>query len=104
MVHSFPTRRSSDPLRPPRVGLDRAGRRPRRIRLPRRSEEHTSELQSHHPISYAVFCLKKKTEYLKTKQKGRDHEPVTSNDVYDTVAALEPLAEEQRISIFPFFF
>src|SRR5881394_4661447 len=24
-----------------------------------RSEEHTSELQSHHPISYAVFCLKK---------------------------------------------
>ena len=25
-----------------------------------RSEEHTSELQSHAPISYAVFCLKKK--------------------------------------------
>src|SRR5881394_1735023 len=25
-----------------------------------RSEEHTSELQSHHPISYAVFCLNKK--------------------------------------------
>src|SRR5213080_5507783 len=30
-------------------------------RLPgRRSEEHTSELQSHSGISYAVFCLKKK--------------------------------------------
>ena len=27
----------------------------------RRSEEHTSELQSHSFISYAVFCLKKKT-------------------------------------------
>ena len=27
---------------------------------PDRSEEHTSELQSHAPISYAVFCLKKK--------------------------------------------
>src|SRR5213080_5354700 len=27
---------------------------------PRRSEEHTSELQSHSGISYAVFCLKKK--------------------------------------------
>ena len=26
----------------------------------RRSEEHTSELQSHSFISYAVFCLKKK--------------------------------------------
>src|ERR1051326_9226499 len=27
-----------------------------------RSEEHTSELQSHSFISYAVFCLKKKTQ------------------------------------------
>src|ERR1051326_8318665 len=27
---------------------------------PNRSEEHTSELQSHSFISYAVFCLKKK--------------------------------------------
>ena len=31
-----------------------------------RSEEHTSELQSHSFISYAVFCLKKKK---KTKKK-----------------------------------
>src|SRR3546814_3426426 len=30
--------------------------------LLRRSEEHTSELQSLMRISYAVFCLKKKTE------------------------------------------
>src|SRR3546814_6101996 len=29
----------------------------------RRSEEHTSELQSLMRISYAVFCLKKKTQY-----------------------------------------
>src|SRR3546814_9425218 len=29
----------------------------------RRSEEHTSELQSLMRISYAVFCLKKKNEY-----------------------------------------
>src|SRR3546814_2178340 len=29
--------------------------------LDRRSEEHTSELQSLMRISYAVFCLKKKT-------------------------------------------
>ena len=33
-----------------------------------RSEEHTSELQSQSTISYAVFCLKKKTK-KKTKQK-----------------------------------
>src|SRR5213596_3538938 len=31
-----------------------------RSRPPTRSEEHTSELQSHGLISYAVFCLKKK--------------------------------------------
>src|SRR3546814_1839991 len=33
---------------------------------PRRSEEHTSELQSLMRISYAVFCLKKKTTYIPT--------------------------------------
>src|SRR3546814_6750716 len=32
--------------------------------LQRRSEEHTSELQSLMRISYAVFCLKKKTYTL----------------------------------------
>src|SRR3546814_4124324 len=31
-----------------------------------RSEEHTSELQSLMRISYAVFCLKKKTTHLYT--------------------------------------
>src|SRR3546814_4442947 len=31
-----------------------------------RSEEHTSELQSLMRISYAVFCLKKKTAYSQT--------------------------------------
>src|SRR3546814_5009747 len=32
-----------------------------------RSEEHTSELQSLMRISYAVFCLKKKTKHNKRK-------------------------------------
>src|SRR3546814_1065484 len=32
----------------------------------RRSEEHTSELQSLMRISYAVFCLKKKTKNIKS--------------------------------------
>src|SRR3546814_7081934 len=35
---------------------------------PRRSEEHTSELQSLMRISYAVFCLKKKKK-TQTKQQ-----------------------------------
>src|SRR3546814_2818159 len=51
------------PTRPP-VRLRRqaalAGPRPPAART--RSEEHTSELQSLLRISYAVFCLKKKTQ------------------------------------------
>src|SRR3546814_9886492 len=37
-----------------------------------RSEEHTSELQSLMRISYAVFCLKKKTKTLTSRQKVRN--------------------------------
>src|SRR3546814_4347257 len=37
-----------------------------------RSEEHTSELQSLMRISYAVFCLKKKT--------NQQHETITDNE------------------------
>src|SRR3546814_4167658 len=36
---------------------------------PQRSEEHTSELQSLMRISYAVFCLKKKTKNMTRKHK-----------------------------------
>src|SRR3546814_6517392 len=40
-----------------------------------RSEEHTSELQSLMRISYAVFCLKKKTNKnnIYHHDNGRDH-------------------------------
>src|SRR6056300_1068092 len=40
-----------------------------------RSEEHTSELQSHSEISYAVFCLKKK------KNSGADDVTVGTDDL-----------------------
>src|SRR3546814_5975588 len=58
-------------LLPPVSPSDRQATRPPIIRLlvfglgdapARRSEEHTSELQSLMRISYAVFCLKKKTK------------------------------------------
>src|SRR3546814_4781143 len=39
----------------------------------RRSEEHTSELQSLMRISYAVFCLKKKKHVKQSKQDNQDH-------------------------------
>src|SRR3546814_9535867 len=38
-------------------------------KAPRRSEEHTSELQSLMRISYAVFCLKKKKKDIYTQKK-----------------------------------
>src|SRR5881394_4418476 len=47
--------------------------------IPPRSEEHTSELQSHHPISYAVFCLKKKKKHNHTPQNIKYHKTSTSN-------------------------
>src|SRR3546814_4754616 len=47
-------------------GVDRGALLHQRMAEPR-SEEHTSELQSLMRISYAVFCLKKKT-----KKKNKD--------------------------------
>src|SRR3546814_6371641 len=44
----------------------------RLIRASRRSEEHTSELQSLMRISYAVFCLKKKNK-LKHDNKRQNN-------------------------------
>src|SRR3546814_3883038 len=56
----FATRHPSRPAGP-------AGcRHPRRVGGQCRSEEHTSELQSLMRISYAVFCLKKKTHDKQT--------------------------------------
>src|SRR3546814_5570434 len=51
-------------LQPAAIAHDRAAPGARRGVQPR-SEEHTSELQSLMRLSYAVFCLKKKT----TKQQ-----------------------------------
>src|SRR3546814_2687790 len=48
---------------PPRRAVERIGD------ALRRSEEHTSELQSLMRISYAVFCLKKKIHYHEPHNK-----------------------------------
>src|SRR3546814_6001886 len=51
-------------------GLNPGAVEPRDRQISRgRSEEHTSELQSLMRISYAVFCLKKKTYDLQNKHK-----------------------------------
>src|ERR1051325_11671005 len=46
--------------RSPNVMRFPIGSSPGKYRFAKRSEEHTSELQSPYVISYAVFCLKKK--------------------------------------------
>ncbi len=41
------------------------------------------------------------TDFLNTEKNGPEAEQVSTNDVDETLAALEPLAEEQGISILP---
>src|SRR3546814_8586681 len=48
-----------------------AARHARRVR---RSEEHTSELQSLMRISYAVFCLKKKNRTITIKHSANQQD------------------------------
>src|SRR3546814_4923215 len=74
--------RSTSPAssaRPGHLMVSRSIAKPSRVASPRRrptisrrSEEHTSELQSLMRISYAVFCLKKK------KHHTRVHQPTAS--------------------------
>src|SRR3546814_9390378 len=59
------------PARDPRLAPPRSSAPPSR-----RSEEHTSELQSLMRISYAVFCLKKKKQHIQphlTQTYPRSH-------------------------------
>src|SRR3546814_6000003 len=51
--------------------LDAACRKSRPALRVARSEEHTSELQSLMRISYAVFCLKKKSTHIIDKLNTR---------------------------------
>src|SRR3546814_2376588 len=56
--------------RPPYISVDMVGGLVEGIDAPdMRSEEHTSELQSLMRISYAVFCLNKKTNYIKNPRQ-----------------------------------
>src|SRR3546814_10789817 len=110
LTHSFPTRRSSDliwasraasasrspasasfcatqasPLASNSVGQyaddsERVATALRTAPSSGRSEEHTSELQSLMRISYAVFCLKKKTT---TEQKhSKQTEDIKNTDTH----------------------
>src|SRR3546814_1018135 len=50
-----------------------------------RSEEHTSELQSLMRISYAVFCLKKKTAQTHYTNRTSDRQSPTISNQQSTI-------------------
>src|SRR3546814_8346227 len=52
---------------------------------PRRSEEHTSELQSLMRISYAVFCLKKKKKKKETQHKQPKNITHEKKQIHNTI-------------------
>src|SRR5437773_9162744 len=91
-LHSFPTRRSSDLEEPPDPALGErasegrgdpgahrhaaAGREPVRAGVYQpgaRSEEHTSELQSHHDLVCRLLLEKKKTRITRERTTYQDH-------------------------------
>src|SRR3546814_6781850 len=76
------TRRPCGSADLPAIHPDRSRRR-RSYWKPRRSEEHTSELQSLMRISYAVFCLKKKTTL--TPHHTTNHHDINTTRSTNTV-------------------
>src|SRR3546814_1475520 len=66
----------------------------------RRSEEHTSELQSLMRISYAVFCLKKKKtknkhKYNKPKDRTKHQQHKSHKNNYSTIKKTDKLKTQQ---------
>src|SRR6056300_1568306 len=65
-----------------------------------RSEEHTSELQSHSEISYAVFCLKKKTDAVRTNAGDTYQVFVPFERKWRSWATADPVDEPVSIVFF----
>src|SRR5213080_1758448 len=61
-----------------------------------RSEEHTSELQSHSGISYAVFCLKKKKTNIPPSLAAVTYVKETDNLTAEILANLSRIALDRR--------
>src|SRR3546814_1666173 len=65
----------------------------------RRSEEHTSELQSLMRISYAVFCLKKKKKNQTTTNDNIQQEEVTIISTIQTHNYLHTTNHKQHLDM-----
>src|SRR3546814_7355138 len=66
----------------------------RELTADRRSEEHTSELQSLMRISYAVFCLKKKTQNKEIQSKQQRTRQISSSPNTKTNYKSKPQTKE----------
>src|SRR5210317_1739137 len=66
-----------------------------------KSEEHTSELQSHSEISYAVFCLKKKKQ--KNDLRSRN-DTIYNIQIINHLKYIESITLYTLISSYFFFF
>src|SRR3546814_6012254 len=80
-------------------------RRPNISRWPsasssRRSEEHTSELQSLMRISYAVFCLKKKIISIQTRDRrnGMHRSTQYSRNKYNCILESKNRLRDKKIN------
>src|SRR6056300_1294802 len=71
-----------------------------------RSEEHTSELQSHSEISYAVFCLKKKNRRIGLEQLSTFglHKNLKQVEVVDLFEALTVSGHIAQFVMYLLFF
>ena len=70
-----------------------------------RSEEHTSELQSHYSISYAVFCVKSRPTVAVTRSTRSSAVSYTHLDVYKRQRmddeTGDPLPGDRRLAPIP---
>src|SRR6056300_43611 len=68
-----------------------------------RSEEHTSELQSHSEISYAVFCLKKKNQRAPVYREGEQVGTLQSDTIVEHFNCMLGDDVERRFGLVFFF-
>src|SRR5210317_2009168 len=69
-----------------------------------RSEEHTSELQSHSENSYAVFCLKKKKQTFREPKAGRPRRPHRTDTNPNGLQSLRFRRSPRSLDEWPFTF